>query len=232
MKRLTGIRQSCKPGADVVDSLAHDVACARKKGALNPFIFVELSKFLPYWASGGECDAQRSDDDGDSYSRVAQDLAKALGAAPTARRQLTPLQWSICFDRYSLAAVATGQLDFACALAHKNVCMEVAMRATHKGRRQWLSIVYDEVVRKEWSERSLHESGFDANAVACELSESMLLRAEARYDDLSVSKRDDVKRDLKRQWQKPWDSQWQQQSSGKFQKTHDRRAQWGQGKRW
>ena len=53
----------------------------------------------------------------------------------------------IAFDRYALAACATGQMSFQGAMTHKNVVVDVAMTAHAEKRRPLLGVIYDEVAR-------------------------------------------------------------------------------------
>ena len=55
----------------------------------------------------------------DKESKAIKQLAQALGAKSPAKRPLTPMQWSIAFDRYAVAAAATSQLAFTTLMSHK-----------------------------------------------------------------------------------------------------------------
>ena len=61
--------------------------------------------------------------------------------------------------------------------------MQVAMEASLKGRRHWLGILYDELSRRDWAERTFAgQSGFCVNKVAVVLSETILRKAEVALD--------------------------------------------------
>ena len=69
----------------------------------NPFVFVDLLKFLPdYCSNHAEWDA---DDAG--------------------KERLTMLQWVVAYDRYAIAAIVAGEMSFASASAHKDVGLQV-----------------------------------------------------------------------------------------------------------
>ena len=102
--------------------------------------------------------------------------------------------------RYALAAAATEQFDFAAALAHKQICLlalprapprpsadwsppvsQVATHAQLKGRKSHLGVVYDQVVRRAWTEKTAAGvAGFTAHRPAP-------ARARARSTDLGVT---------------------------------------------
>ena len=187
---LKDVPHSCLPQGAVVDSLATEVSKLRKKGVPNPFVFVEIRKFVPYWCAE-LLDLNDSDDEGQT-SKEIKDLARALGAQSKAPRPLNLLQWQAGFDRYAIAAVATGQLSLCATMAHKDICMQVAARAKGKvdargeARRHWLAIVYDELARRDWSERAYHgEEYFVVDRAAMQLDPAILLKAEAVYDQMA-----------------------------------------------
>ena len=73
-----------------------------------------------------------------------------------------------------MAAAATRQLEFAAALAHKQICLlassrahprarrpagappvsQVAAHAQLKGRKAHLGVIYDQVARRSWAEKA------------------------------------------------------------------------------
>ena len=89
---------------------------------------------------------------------------------------------------YAVACEATGQMKYTTVMAHKNVCLEVAATAKAKGRLWHVCVLYDEVVRKDWANRSLKQSGVNLDKEAVELNETALRRAEAKYDDFEKAK--------------------------------------------
>ena len=111
---------------------------------------VDLRKFLPSWSD--ELASPGDSEEEDESSKSLQDLANALGAKPKEKRRLNLLQWGLAFDKYALAAAATKQLPYSSAMAHKEVCLQVALRAQLQHRRHFLAVLYDEVCRKEWTD--------------------------------------------------------------------------------
>ena len=92
---------------------------------------------------------------------------------------LTSLSWTIAYQKWMVAAVATGQLSLAAATAHMDNVLQVSatMRRlsplcplrlfcriaafrqarTEKGRTAALGMHYDEICRREWqAERFVH----------------------------------------------------------------------------
>ena len=65
-------------------------------------------------------------------------------------------------------------------------CQKVA--AMGKPRRLWLGIVYDELVRKSWSERAHNnDASLDIAKEAASINKDILLEAEAKYDEIEAS---------------------------------------------
>ena len=78
-----------------------------------------------------------------------------MGAKATPKRVLPTLsQWHLAWSRYAVGAHATGQLSYAAAAAHRDVCMAVGLGAARYKRRVQLAVYYDEQARKDWAERS------------------------------------------------------------------------------
>ena len=55
--------------------------------------------------------------------------------------------WLAAWEKYTLAAVATKQMEFAVAVEHKEVVLNVAAHASAKGRCTLLGVLYDELLR-------------------------------------------------------------------------------------
>ena len=156
--------------SDLVDELASEVAKLRKRGIEKGFVCVKLSKWLPQHLAGALRDA---DEDEAKLSEDLKNLAQALGifvvragvalvfsreamgAKATPKRVLPTLsQWHLAWSRYAVGAHATGQLTYAAAAAHRDVCMAVGLGAARNKRRVQLAVYYDEQARKDWAERS------------------------------------------------------------------------------
>ena len=116
------------PQCKEVDALAKTVTALKKSGIRSPFVHIDLRKFLPTW---GQSEGQ-----------------KAEAASEGDKGALLPFQWAIAWDKYALAAAATGQLTPQAGMAHKMICAEVAMRAESNGRRQILGVIYDDLARE------------------------------------------------------------------------------------
>ena len=130
-------------------------------------VCVDLTKWLPHWCAN---------------SGPGEDEGAGV--------KLTMAQWGCAFDRYALGAAACGQLSYTAALAHKDICLQVGERAGAKMRRPWLAIVYDRIARRIWCERAFeNEQGFSVDRACVELSEALLLQAEAEFDRTAFNKR-------------------------------------------
>ena len=108
---LDGLEFGCLPQSSAADTLGSKGAALVKKKIARPFIFAEISDFVPHW-----CITRRGDETGDDAT-----------PATSARQRLTIMQWSVGFERYALAAAATDpvQWEFAASYAHKDIIMQV-----------------------------------------------------------------------------------------------------------
>ena len=156
--------------SDLVDELASEVAKLRKRGIEKGFVNVKLARWLPQHLAGALRDA---DEDEAKLSEDLKNLAQArcltvacARAAPTLSREamgakttpkrvmMTLSQFHLAWSRYAVGAHATGQLSYAAAAAHRDVCMTVGLGAARNKRRVQLAVYYDEQARKDWAERS------------------------------------------------------------------------------
>ena len=88
-----------------------------------------------------------------------------------------------CFQAFALAAAATGMWDYHLAMAHHTVCLKVACRSNSLDKRHQLAQVYDEVCRRDWSERSFRgDSDFNIEAASMRLDPELFTRACDDYD--------------------------------------------------
>ena len=67
------------PKGELVDEMATLKAKLKRKGINDLLVFVELSKYLPFWSTSKHDYVDPSDDEV-SVSKEIQGLAKALGA--------------------------------------------------------------------------------------------------------------------------------------------------------
>ena len=94
-------------------------------------------------------------------------------------------QWLLAWERYALAAVATGQLSFSASIRHKLVVAEIAANSTAEGRAPLLGVLFDKLSRKSWEDTSRKlQMAFDIDNLVGNQTEEMLRRARAAYDTL------------------------------------------------
>ena len=158
---LKGLPQCFWPKSAAVDNLATEAAKLKKDKDLQdqPFIFVNLRQFLPSWAEQKATDKKKEDafdveqEAGDHmFDKLAEVLEKRCASdveRPKNGQRLDILRWALAFDKYAIAADAAGQMPFASAYAHKEICLNVALNAEFgdKKRRAALGVIYDEVAR-------------------------------------------------------------------------------------
>ena len=92
---------------------------------------------------------------GSSQLEVA--LTRALKQAYLAgggRFFRTLQQWSLCYQRYMFAAVATGHSTWPQLFAHMASVYRLAEASANAQQGVYLAILYDEVARREWSARA------------------------------------------------------------------------------
>ena len=90
---VSDLPQQCWPRSAATDDLATEIQKLKKKGVNHPFVYCELKKFLPDWASNGSQEQEVSADDAPSADAVY--IGKALGASQPKSKQLTFCQWSL-----------------------------------------------------------------------------------------------------------------------------------------
>ena len=162
---LAGLHQECLPDGQLVNSVATEAARLVKKGVKVPFVAVDLFKCQPHWSN-----VHTGQDDGDKGR---------------ASKRMPILQWQMAFDRGALASAVCNQWSYASAIAHKNNCLKIAVRAelTSPPRRHWLAVIYDRLARREWQELAFHNSvDFKVNEVSLREDPCILKSAEAEFD--------------------------------------------------
>ena len=88
-RSLAGLPSCCLPDGDLVDDLATQASKLRKKGIKDPFINVDLAKYLPVWCrTGGELP---SDDETEDNAQLRA-IAKAMGAPAKPKHKFTILE--------------------------------------------------------------------------------------------------------------------------------------------
>jgi hypothetical protein len=92
-----------RPSEKLIDELASEIATqkAKKPPILNPFISVDLYKYLPLWASSG-LSRDSLDADQEEPSADAKHIALSLGGVKQDRKHLTMQQWDAAFDLFQV----------------------------------------------------------------------------------------------------------------------------------
>ena len=62
--------------------------------------------------------------------------------------------WQMAWDRFALAVAMLEMVPYSAAMRHKQVVLEIAVSAATDERKPVLAVVYDELVRKEWENKS------------------------------------------------------------------------------
>eukprot|EP00973_Karenia_brevis_P027948 3849555-Karenia_brevis.AAC.1 len=74
-------------------------------------------------------------------------------------------------------------MSFKAAMKHKSIVLEVAHTARSEQRMSLLGVIYDEIARKEWDEKSSRlRMAFKIDEAAGCLSEEILRRARKLHD--------------------------------------------------
>ena len=71
----------------------------------------------------------------------------------TGGKRLDLALWMIAWDRCALAMAMLEMVSFSAAMQHKQVVLELAMGNAEE-HKSVLGVVYDEMVRKEWENKS------------------------------------------------------------------------------
>ena len=199
---LETLPQTCWPQSALVDALATEAKSRTNDGKV-PCIYQQLEKYLPSWCKvvGAEVVVEtETDEDKKLWGNGFEALAKRLGAEDKKQKKLDPLRWSVAYDRYALAAAATGQLSLGAAMAHKNTCLSLGAAV---GQRT-LGVTYDELVRRSWAERSVcGDVKFDIEVAALTLDEGCLKEAKAALESAGAqsNQQQNGARGNSKQWQ-------------------------------
>ncbi len=187
---LADLHPSVWPKPSPVDQIATEAARLIKRGVDEPYVYVDLKSFLPGWADWRSADEGDASDDENMQSKGFKALASVLergmlGTQAKPTKRLDIVRWNAAYDKFAVAsACVKSQLSYTAALAHKDVYLQVALRATLKGRRAGLGMIYDEIARKAWADRkAAGEWNFQVNDVAPVLDDALLRMAEAIYGE-------------------------------------------------
>ena len=203
---LAGTSHLCAPQGHLVDALATDAQKLTAKGIVAPFVYADLSKYLPPWCiSSG---TPQDQDDEQEPSQAVRELAHALGATAKQKPRLNMFQWQLAYDQYALSASVADQWKYVSAMAHKTVCLQVAHNAEAKNRRHALAVIYDELARMDWSRRAYNaDPTFNRDVVCLKVDDVILGRAEKMYDHLNSTGKGGGKGSNKSSWKRPWNAQ-------------------------
>ena len=78
---------------------------------------------------------------------VAHSVTGCRVCALVAYGRLDFCWWLLAWDRYALAAAATGQMPFNLAMRHKANMVTIATNALTEGKTTAVAVIYDELVR-------------------------------------------------------------------------------------
>jgi len=195
---LAGLDLQQWPKAELVDTMATEVARLKARGVEKPFVYTDVAQFLPGWCpKASRVEEQESVEEVENMmGKGFRLMAERLGAAKNVKQRLDVLRWIVAFDPYAIALSATGQLSYGKAMEHKALCQKVALEA-NEGRRGGLGVVYDEVARKAWEARARSGCTFDIESVAGKLEDTLLHDAKRVYDAAGKLAADEASRKLK-----------------------------------
>jgi hypothetical protein len=99
-------------------------------------------------------------------------------------------RWIAAYERYCLAAVATGCFDnLAPLMKHKDNVLRLAEECKAKNKSTALAMRYDETARKAWDERAYSGlDGFNQNHAAAKLDRELVSLAETNLERAQANK--------------------------------------------
>jgi hypothetical protein len=160
---LESLEASRWPSHKLIDFAAAEGRSQSKKGVAKPFAYIDLSsRAAPEWAF----DVPLTSGEGDS-------------GGSNKKHDPSLCRWASSFFRLALCQDAVGQWALTAALSHSENCFRIGDEARLKSKPLRMVFVYDELVRKLWSERAQSGvSGFDVNVASLTIDEDILRRAE------------------------------------------------------
>ena len=178
---LEGLKAQCWPRSQVVDHLASEVASLKDRGVLEPFVYVELMSWKPCWLMDGKDDPFEYEEQDDREKWLANRFW-GQSVQPKSKRCSMHV-WPVLFEQYQIGAAVCGQMPWCASTAHRMIVMQVAHTAPLKKRTPALAVIYDELCRKSWAERSVNgELGFKVAEAATVLDDTVLRQAENQFD--------------------------------------------------
>ena len=124
------------PQANAVRKLATRIKTLKCLGQEQVFVYSDMREFLP--AACAEYQPVWLDSDG-----TASESGKIKSNS-----RLDFAWWLLAWDRYALAAAATGQMSFALAMQHKAIVADIAADAIVEGTSTLVAVIYDDLMRR------------------------------------------------------------------------------------
>lgn len=171
LDKLPFDRRPCPMATDKLHTLIEKM----KKTHNAPFIFAKLEWFLPRHSRmlmGIEHETE------EEPSESIKAMQKVMGIHK-AKRTLSFLSCLEALDGYIVAGAMLKQFDLASGLTHVAIIKQIAGKAVDDRQRHGVAVIYDELVRKKWSEQA-HMAGagsFDINAAMQEIDDKVYQRA-------------------------------------------------------
>ena len=188
---LQGLAKHAWPQAWAMDASASEgvrlltkLVDAGSDAKTQPFIFNDLQDFEPLWIKTKvELEEARQEQEAEcAQTQGFQALAGALGARSKAKQRQSIPKWNAAIDKWAIYAAARGQINYAKALEHKELCQKIAYRAPLHDRRASLGVIYDVIARKQWAVWSMQDPSFNVNDVAGIKDPDTLYEAEVQFD--------------------------------------------------
>ena len=113
------------PQQDITDKLGSIIAKQKKRGISDPFPVFDVTDFMPNWC-------------GATNDKKTMDMGI----------------WLASYQSFALAAHAAGMWNYTAAYMHMRNCMQIMVEARQESKSWKLAVLYDELVRKGWSEKA------------------------------------------------------------------------------
>ena len=186
---LAGSSPDTWPAAKLVEELREEVEKGVAKGAaVKPFTYIDIGKRCrPSWApepSKHSVDDEEPDGQSECEKGSLGEVAKALSKVTKVQhKELTFHQRVAALHKWALAAAVAGQISYAAAVAHIDICLRVSDQARAGGRHPALGRCYDEAARRRWAQRAeASYPGFSVDVAASSFDKEILAAAEVLYD--------------------------------------------------
>jgi ABC-type transporter Mla MlaB component len=164
---------------------------AAKKANRIAFSFVDLTakEMLPIWMPnefvGGKPIMEELSFLEDDAQIGLSALALALKKTTSATRFFRCLaHWAAVFPRYGIAATACGHLDQPTVWSHMDTVFRVAVSEGGDPKAELVALMYDELVRRDWSVRAQRGDKVDIRVEAGEINKKILEVAWTRIQPI------------------------------------------------